>query len=140
MRFIDGDIEKVADDAYAPSPNDRKEPILFYKVHESGYKQALPGIRLKTLVYGENTLLSEFRLEANSILPRHSHYHEQTGYLVEGRIRLTIGQQTFEAGPGDSWCIPGNTDHSAEILENSLAIEVFSPVREDYLPEKQTDT
>jgi len=110
---------------------------LFYKVDESGYKQVLPGIRLKTLVYGEKTLLSEFRMEANSILAKHSHHHEQTGYLVEGRIRLTIGQQTFEAGPGDSWCIPGNTEHSAEILEKSLAIEVFSPVREDYLPEKK---
>ena len=110
---------------------------MFYKANESGYKQVLPGIRLKTLVYGENTLFSEFRMEANSILPKHSHYHEQTGYLVKGRIRLTIGQQTFEAGPGDSWCIPSNTDHSAEILEKSLAIEVFSPVREDYLPKKK---
>jgi len=114
----------------------RKELVLFYKVNESGYKQVLPGISLKTLVYGENTLFSEFRMEANSILPKHSHYHEQTGYLVKGRIKLTIGPQTFETGPGDSWCIPGNTDHSAEILENSLAIEVFSPLREDYLPDK----
>jgi quercetin dioxygenase-like cupin family protein len=113
-----------------------KELALFYKVRESGYKKVLPGIRLKTLVYGKNTLFSEFRMEANSILPQHAHHHEQTGYLVKGRIRLTIGQQTFEAGPGDSWCIPGNMDHSAEILENSIAIEVFSPVREDYLPEK----
>jgi quercetin dioxygenase-like cupin family protein len=114
----------------------QKEPILFYKANENGFKQVLPGIRLKTLVYGENTLLSEFRMEANSVLSQHSHYHEQAGYLVEGKIKLTIGRQTFEAGPGDSWCIPGNTDHSAEILENSLAIEVFSPLREDYLPEK----
>ena len=114
----------------------RKELILFYKVNESGYKQVLPGIRLKTLVYGENTLFSEFRMEANTILPQHAHHHEQTGYLVKGRIKLTIGQQTFEVEPGDSWCIPGNVDHSAEILENSLAIEVFSPVREDYLPGK----
>ena len=110
---------------------------MFYKVNESGYKQVLPGISLKTLVYGENTLFSEFRMEADSKLPQHSHYHEQTGYLVKGRIKLTIGKQTFEACPGDSWCIPGNIAHSAEILENSLAIEVFSPVREDYLPDKQ---
>jgi quercetin dioxygenase-like cupin family protein len=109
---------------------------LFYKVNESGYSLVLPGIKLKTLVYGEKTLFSEFRMEANSTLPRHSHSHEQTGYLVKGKIRLSIGQETFEVEPGDSWCIPGNTDHSAEILENSVAIEVFSPVREEYLPEK----
>ena len=114
----------------------RKEHVLFYKVNESGYKQVLPGIRLKTLVYGEKTLFSEFKMEANSVLSQHSHPHEQTGYLVEGRIRLTIGQQTFEVSPGDSWCIPGNIDHSAEILEKSVAIEVFSPVREEYLPKK----
>jgi quercetin dioxygenase-like cupin family protein len=110
---------------------------LFYRVNENGYKQVLPGIKLKTLVYGEKTLFSEFRMEANSTLPRHSHPHEQTGYLVKGRIRLTIGEETFEVQPGDSWCISGNTDHYAEILENSVAIEVFSPVREEYLPVKQ---
>jgi len=109
---------------------------LFYKVNESGYKQVLPGIRLKTLVYGEKTLFAEFRMEANTVLPQHNHSYEQTGYLVQGRIRLTIGPQTFEAGPGDSWCIPSNMDHGAEILEKSVAIEVFSPLREDYLPGK----
>jgi len=107
---------------------------LFYKADENGYKQVLPGIKIKTLVYGEKTLFSEFRMEAHSKLPDHAHPHEQTGYLVEGRIRLTIGEETFDVGPGDSWCIPGNAIHSAEILENSVAIEVFSPVREEYLP------
>ena len=110
---------------------------MFYKKKEGGYRQLLPGIQLKTLVYGEKTLLGEFRLKAQSILPRHSHIYEQSGYLVEGRMRFTIGEQVFEAEPGDSWCIPGNAEHSAEVLENSLVVEVFSPVREDYLPEKQ---
>jgi quercetin dioxygenase-like cupin family protein len=114
----------------------RRGLTLFYKANESGYKEVVPGIKLKALVYGEKTLLAAFRMEANSILPKHSHHHEQTGYLVEGKIRFTIGQQTFETSPGDSWCIPANADHSAEILENSLVIEVFSPVREDYLPER----
>lgn len=107
---------------------------MFCKTDESGYAQVLPGIRLKTLVHGEKTLFTEFRLEAGSVLPPHAHPHEQTGYLVEGRIRLTIGQETFEACPGDSWCIPGGIEHGAQIMERSVAIEVFSPVREDYLP------
>ena len=109
---------------------------MFCKADESGYRQVLPGIKLKTLVHGEKTLFSQFRLAAKSVLPRHVHPHEQTGYLVKGRIRLAVGEETFDAGPGDSWCIPGNTPHSAEILEDSLAVEVFSPVREDYLPGK----
>jgi len=107
---------------------------VFYKANKEDYRQVLAGIRLKTLVYGDKTLFAEFRMESGSNLPSHSHLHEQTGYLVAGRLRLTIGRQTFEVEKGDSWCIPGNTDHSADILEDSVAIEVFSPVREDYLP------
>jgi quercetin dioxygenase-like cupin family protein len=107
---------------------------LLYKADDDGYRQLLPGIRLKTLVHGERTLLSEFRLDADCVLPRHSHSHEQTGYLVKGRIRLTIGQQTSELRQGDGWSIPGGVEHGAEILEDSVAVEVFSPVREDYLP------
>jgi quercetin dioxygenase-like cupin family protein len=109
---------------------------MFCKRSSNGYKPALDGIKLKTLVYGEKTLLAEFRLEKGSRLPRHAHPNEQTGYLISGRIRLSIGEETVEATPGDSWCIPGNVEHQAEILENSVAIEVFSPVREDFLADK----
>jgi quercetin dioxygenase-like cupin family protein len=112
----------------------KQEVEMFCKKDSSGYRQALEGIKLKTLVFGEKTLFTEFRLQQGSTLPGHEHPHEQTGYLVSGRMLLSIGEETFEAEPGDSWCIPGNVEHGAEILEDSIAIEVFSPVRRDYLP------
>ena len=71
-------------------------------------------------------------------LPAHAHPYEQTGYLVKGRIRLKIGGAEFDAREGDSWSIPTNVEHGAEIVEDAVAVEVFSPVREDYLP-KQRD-
>ena len=107
---------------------------MFYKASPSGYKEPIPGIEMKTLVYGDKTLFTEFRLKAGSQLPSHAHDYEQTGYLVAGKIRLTIGDEVFDVEPGDSWCIKGNVNHSAEILVDAVAIEVFSPVREDYLP------
>ena len=107
---------------------------MFTKHVTNGYKQLLPGIQMRTLVYGEKTLMSEFRMTRGSRLPSHTHAYEQTGYLVSGRIRLTIGFTVFEVTPGDSWSIPLNLIHSAEIMEDSVAVEVFSPVREDYLP------
>ncbi len=107
---------------------------MFYKSNRDGYKQILPGIQIKTLVYGEKSLLSEFQMEEGSQLPWHAHPQEQTGYLISGRIRLSIGEEAFEVVPGDSWGIPGNVPHRAEILANAVAIEVFSPVQEDYLP------
>ncbi len=106
---------------------------MYYKKNTDGYKEVLPGIHLKTLVYGERTLFSEFRMDGGSHLPDHSHPHEQTGYLVSGRMRLITEAESFEAEPGDSWCIPGDVKHRAEILEDSVVVEVFSPVREEYL-------
>jgi len=108
---------------------------MFQKHTANGYITAIDGIEIKTLVHGDNTLMTEFILKKDTRLPLHSHPHEQTGYLVKGRIRLFIGDDSYDVRPGDSWCIPGDVDHRAEIIDDSVAIEIFSPVREDYLPE-----
>lgn len=107
---------------------------MFEKHGKEGYRPALPGIERKTLVYGTKTLMTEFLLTAGHLLPRHSHPYEQTGYLVSGRLRLAIGEDAQEVGPGDAWCISEGVEHGAEVIEDSVVIEVFSPVREDYLP------
>ena len=108
---------------------------MFQQHSEEGYRPVLEGIELKTLAHGERTLLAEFRLAAGAVLPMHRHPHEQTGYLVSGRLRLTVGGETFEAGPGDAWCVPSEVEHGGEALVDTVAVEVFSPVREDYLPD-----
>jgi quercetin dioxygenase-like cupin family protein len=48
-------------------------------------------------------------------------------------MRFTIGGVEFDVEPGDSWCIPGDVEHAAEAYEDSMGVEVFSPVREEYL-------
>jgi mutator protein MutT len=123
-------VEALSGGAYCAE----KRQDMFYKHDLSGYKQALEGIELKTLVYGDKTLLSEFRLKKGRTLPLHSHPHEQTGYVVSGKITLIMGEKRYEAEPGDSWSIPGGMEHGAEVIENAVVVEVFSPVREDYLP------
>lgn len=110
---------------------------MFYKKNDKDYKTIAGGVKIKSLVYGEKTHLTEFRLKKGSTVVPHRHSHEQTGYLVSGRMRLVIGDEAYEVEPGDSWSIPGNMEHSGEIMADSVAIEVFSPVREDYLPEKE---
>jgi unsaturated pyranuronate lyase len=111
---------------------------MFSTHEESGYERPLDGIQLKTLVYGEKTLMTEFLLDGGSDLPAHVHPYEQTGYLVSGHIKLTIDGDSFDVLPGDSWCIPTDVEHKADIIDDSVAIEVFSPVREDYLPKEKT--
>ncbi len=111
--------------------------MMFYKKDNEGYHSRIPGIDQKTLVYGERTLLTEFRLKKSAIVPFHSHPNEQTGYLISGHMIFIVGGKRYDTYPGDSWCIAAGVEHSAEVIEDSVAVEVFSPVREDYLPDKK---
>jgi len=107
---------------------------MFEKCNLEGFLTPIEGIDMKTLVWGEKSLLTRFHLTKGSLLPTHTHPHEQTGFMVSGKMKLFIDGNEFVTEPGDSWSIPGDVEHYAEIIEDSVAIEVFSPVREDYLP------
>ena len=69
---------------------------MFYKQTEKDYATPVEGVRFKTLVHGERTHMCEFRLEKGSPLTKHSHPHEQTGYLVSGRLDLFIEGDKLE--------------------------------------------
>lgn len=106
---------------------------MFTLQSDDGFCQPVEKITRKTLVHGAKTLMIELRLQPGGTLPRHAHPHEQTGYLVSGLIELIIGDQAFTARPGDSWCIPGGCEHGLRTLKESVVVEVFSPVREEYI-------
>lgn len=107
---------------------------MFNKKSVTGYRKARPGVNFRTLAFGERTHLTEFRLVKGSIIPEHNHPHEQTGYLVSGRMTFVIAGEAFDTRPGDGWNIPSGVSHSVDVLEDCVVIEVFSPARKDYLP------
>lgn len=90
------------------------------------------GSSRKTLGWGERTLLSEVTFTRDGIVPMHSHPHEQIGYVARGAIEFTIGDRVVVLRAGDSYVIPGHVPHGCHALEDSLALDVFSPVREEY--------
>jgi quercetin dioxygenase-like cupin family protein len=100
-------------------------------------RELLPGVTLITRCWGDKTLMGEFHIKAGSELPDHNHPHEQTGYLVSGRLDLIIDGRRHAFSAGDTWCIPGDVRHSAVAVTDAVVLEVFAPVREDYLPETE---
>ena len=94
--------------------------------------EMMPGVVRRTLSTSEGMMLIEVVLEKGAIVPLHSHPHEQVGYLVSGRFLFELGDEQRELGPGDSWLVPPNVLHQVTALEPSLAIDVFSPPREEY--------
>ncbi|OGU57017.1 MAG: cupin [Ignavibacteria bacterium RBG_13_36_8] len=106
---------------------------MFYKKDNTPYKTPLEGVHFKSLVYGTNTSLHEFKLDKGSKIPMHSHPHEQTGYLVSGKMNFLFKDKTILTELGDSWSIPGGEEHGVDVIEDCVVIEIFSPVREEYL-------
>lgn len=106
---------------------------MFYTANPDGYHELIAGVRLKTLVHGARTHFTEVKFVKGAKIPTHSHPHEQTGCVVKGALRFDVDGEILIARPGDSWNLPSNVPHSAEALEDTVVIEVFSPVREDYL-------
>jgi len=86
----------------------------------------------RTIVWGERTLVSEVTLDRGGIVPLHSHPHEQTGYVVSGAIEFTLGEKAVMVRAGEGYVIPGNLPHGCLAIEPSVAIDVFSPVRDEY--------
>jgi quercetin dioxygenase-like cupin family protein len=78
---------------------------MFGNNSDNGYIEVLNGIKIKTINYGQDTLMTEFLLKKDSILLEHAHINEQTGYLVKGKIRLFINGSSRIMNPGDSWNI-----------------------------------
>jgi quercetin dioxygenase-like cupin family protein len=106
---------------------------MFKKQSRLTYRNLIAGVELGTMVHGEKTLMARFKLEKGCAIPAHHHPYEQTGLLISGKIVLTIDGTDLEVDPGDSWCIGSDLPHAARALQDSVAVEVFSPLREDYL-------
>ena len=66
-------------------------------------------------------------------VPFHNHPNEQAGYVISGKIRIRFSGNNQLLTAGDSYVIPVNTDHNAEVIEAGEAIDVFTPPREDYI-------
>lgn len=104
----------------------------FYDPAERLPKELFPGAISRTF-WGERTLMSLLELAPGCVVPRHSHPHEQVGIMLEGEMEFTIGDETRIVKAGDIFVIPGGVEHSVKVGDKpARALDVFSPVREEY--------
>ncbi len=115
------------------SPNTPPGYVARFESHESvPAVQIFPGVSRRTIACGDRAMVVEIELPAGSVVPPHSHPHEQCGYLVRGKLEFTVEGVSHVVLPGGGWAVPGNAVHSVVTLEDSIAIDVFSPVRDAY--------
>lgn len=107
----------------------------FVTPKDANQVEMLPGVHRRTMAVTDEEMLCEFYLERDSVVPEHSHMNDQVGYVIFGKIELTIGDMVHVCAPGDSYAIPGGVAHQAHAIIDSLVIDVFSPPRNDYRTE-----
>jgi quercetin dioxygenase-like cupin family protein len=99
---------------------------------EQRKKRQFKGIDFLVGATGERMMVTLMTFKKGQEGGTHSHPNEQSGYCIRGRFVLTIKNISSTIEPDDSYVIPADAPHSYRILEDSLAVEVFSPPREDY--------
>jgi len=104
----------------------------FYHAADRESKPIAPGVSMKTF-WGERIHLSIVTIEPGASVPLHSHPHEQAGTVLDGEATLRIGDEEKTIQPGDFYVIPPNVDHQVKRTDRRIvALDIFSPVREDY--------
>ncbi len=106
---------------------------VFTSIQALRGKEILKGVTIKPLA-GEHVMLNYVEFEPHSEVPSHAHPHEQLGLMIEGELDLWIGDERRTLRPGDTYVIPGGVSHGARSgAGRALVLDVFYPLREDYL-------
>ena len=91
------------------------------------------GVKRKIMGYDDKIMLVRVHFDKGGIGSVHEHYHSQVSYVASGAFEVTIGGVTQRLEEGDSFYVPPNTLHGAVCLEAGELIDVFSPLREDFM-------
>lgn len=88
---------------------------------------------------GERIMLTQVYLDEGAVVPTHSHENEQLSWILEGRLRFTIGDEKsgdskeIVVSAGEVLFIPSAVPHKAEALVDTIDVDIFSPPRQDWL-------
>jgi quercetin dioxygenase-like cupin family protein len=91
----------------------------------------IPGFHVK-FVHSSTMTFAHWDIEPGSVLPEHSHPHEQVCNVIEGEFELTIDGESRVLKSGGVGVIPSNAVHSGKAVTRCHVIDVFHPIREDY--------
>lgn len=103
-----------------------------YCYHERIAKQDIGGgILMQEIGPGQNMNVLHWNMADGSIVPLHSHPHEQFGYVIKGGFKMKIGDEEAVLSAGDSYFVPPNAPHIFIAIGETEAIDVFNPIKHD---------
>lgn len=118
------------------SIHDKITPTKEYFINEeTPWEEVDKGLSRQIMGYDGKIMLVKAKFEKGAIGKMHKHYHSQVTYVESGEFEMTIGDDIRIIKGGDSFYIPTNVMHGCVCTVPGVLIDVFSPAREDFLPE-----
>lgn len=105
----------------------------FFKEKERDWELVEEGIKRQIVGFDDKIMMVNVKFEKGGIGVLHKHYHSQVTHIAEGAFEVTIDDEIQILKKGDSFYIPSNSMHGVVCLVKGMLIDVFSPVREDFI-------
>ena len=105
----------------------------FVQDHELEWEAVGEGVKRKIMTYDDKIMLVKVHFDEGGIGYKHEHYHSQVTYIESGEFEFSIGDETKLVKEGDAVYIPPHVLHGAICKKTGVLIDVFSPIREDFM-------
>ena len=106
---------------------------LFIENRDIPWQQMDQGVKRKIMAYDDRLMVVKVAFEKGGVGNLHQHYHSQITHIESGIFEVEIGDEKKILTAGDAFYIPPNVMHGAVCLEEGVLIDVFSPMREDFI-------
>ena len=106
---------------------------IFQVNEDTPWENAGPGIKRQVYGYDKSVMLVKVAFEKGATGVLHEHMHVQVSYVESGRFEVTIGDEKKILKEGDGFYVPSHVIHGCICLEAGVLIDVFSPMREDFI-------
>ena len=97
------------------------------------WQDADEGIQRQVLGYNRQLMMVRINFEKGAVGTVHDHPHAQASYVASGRFKVMINGEEKVLNKGDGFFVPPNSPHGCECLEEGMLIDVFTPMREDFI-------
>lgn len=95
--------------------------------------ERMSALLTRQVIHGTTITAAKIGLSRGAVVPLHSHVNEQISMVESGRLRFVLAGEEAIVTAGECVVIPSGVPHLVEALEDSVAVDVFSPVREDWI-------
>lgn len=105
----------------------------FVESEELTWEDVGTGVKRQILTFDDQIMMVKVAFEVGGVGSLHSHPHRQMSYVASGRFEISIDGETRPLAAGDAFFVPSGLPHSALCLEAGVLIDVFTPMREDFV-------